>query len=98
MTWVRFVASGAEQKLGGKAEAMPHELVLRRGEKPCAVFRSERLGIQPVFLEELTEIATLFAGSASGLGHISPMLRHQPRQIFFVKRFHGGALHRLVGA
>jgi len=27
--WVRFVASGAEQKLGGKAEAMPHELVSR---------------------------------------------------------------------
>ncbi len=24
MTWARFVASGAEQKLGGKAEAMPH--------------------------------------------------------------------------
>jgi hypothetical protein len=29
MIWVRFVASGAEQKLGGKAEAMPHELVSR---------------------------------------------------------------------
>jgi hypothetical protein len=24
---VRFVASGAEQKLGGKAEAMPHNLL-----------------------------------------------------------------------
>jgi hypothetical protein len=24
MIWARFVASGAEQKLGGKAEAMPH--------------------------------------------------------------------------
>jgi hypothetical protein len=25
--WARFLASGAEQKLGGKAEAMPHDPV-----------------------------------------------------------------------
>ena len=30
MIWVRFVASRAEQKLGGKAEAMPHKVLPRR--------------------------------------------------------------------
>jgi hypothetical protein len=30
MIWVRFVASGAGQKLGAKAEATPHNVVPRR--------------------------------------------------------------------
>jgi hypothetical protein len=38
MSWVRFVASGAEQNLGGKAGAMPHKANHRRQDRQCYKF------------------------------------------------------------
>ena len=60
--WVRFVASGAEQTLGGKAEAMPHELVSRNLSGAALVPAASALMPTLVYGNGMTETAHLLLG------------------------------------